>query len=164
MVRFVWIAALAACSSRSNPTPSEPSGAEPTEAAPLPDPEASVVEVDVSGSPGAYTFAVTIASDETGCDRYADWWEVVTVADEQLVYRRILTHSHPDEQPFTRSGGPIAVQPDDAILVRAHLAPVGYAGDAVRGTVATGLTTPDRAESLATGLASAEPQPMGCLF
>jgi hypothetical protein len=64
-----------------------------------------VVAVEVTGEPGARAFTVTVRSPDTGCERYADLWEVVST-DGDLRYRRVLAHSHVDEQPFTRSGGP----------------------------------------------------------
>ncbi|MEM6925813.1 MAG: hypothetical protein AAF602_02695 [Myxococcota bacterium] len=146
------------CGARPGPaTPSPP----PTDETAT-SPEASVTAVSVSGEPGAYTFAVTVASDETGCAQYADWWEVVS-ADGALVYRRILTHSHPSEQPFTRSGGPVAIAADDEVMVRAHLNQ-GYAGVALTGTVASGWSTEVRAEASAVELETAAPQPGSCLF
>ncbi len=78
---------------------------------------ADVQEVSVSGSPGDYTFSVTVSSPDTGCEQYADWWEVVTPEGE-LVYRRILGHSHTDEQPFTRSGLCVGVGGGRAAAVR----------------------------------------------
>ena len=80
---------------------------------------ANVLSVQVTGNPGAYQFAVEIASPDTGCEQYADWWEVVS-QDGQLLYRRILLHSHVDEQPFTRSGGPVEVAADELVYVRAE--------------------------------------------
>ena len=50
---------------------------------------AKVTEVTATGSANNYTFAVTVSSPDTGCDRYADWWEVVTPEGE-LIYRRVL--------------------------------------------------------------------------
>jgi len=69
---------------------------------------ADVLSVEVTGSPNAYQFSVKIASPDTGCEQYADWWEVLS-EDGQLLYRRILLHSHVNEQPFVRSGGPVNI-------------------------------------------------------
>ena len=43
-----------------------------------------------------------------------------------LLYRRILAHSHVDEQPFVRSGGPVPVGASDIVIVRGHMNPGGY--------------------------------------
>jgi len=95
----------------------------PTEE-PQPEPDdamtADVAAVRVSGAPGDYRFSVTLSSPDTGCDQYADWWEVITT-DGELVYRRILAHSHVNEQPFTRSGGPVELQETTKAIVRAHM-------------------------------------------
>ena len=107
---------LAACNSLAPKTSDEASSKPSTQAsqataqtaAPMNQANASAIaaveDVSVSGDPGRYQFAVTIRSDETGCDQYADWWEVVSESGD-LLYRRILAHSHVDEQPFARSGG-----------------------------------------------------------
>jgi len=81
------------------------------------DDQAAVIGVSITGAEQNYTFSVTIESPDTGCDQYADWWEVFT-ADGVLVYRRILGHSHVDEQPFTRSGGILAIGGDDFVYIR----------------------------------------------
>ena len=65
---------------------------------------ANVMQVSVGGNPGSYTFSVTIESPDSGCDQYADWWEVVS-PEGQLIYRRVLLHSHVREQPFHSLGG-----------------------------------------------------------
>lgn len=101
--------------------------------------EADVTAVDVRGHAGAYTFDVTVRSPDTGCEQYADWWEVVSPEGEALIYRRILAHSHVDEQPFTRSGGPVEIGPDSTVVVRAHMNEAGYGGQALRGSVAEGF-------------------------
>ncbi len=101
-------------------------------------PAADVLNVAVQGEPGAYHFSVEIASPDTGCDQYADWWEVLD-RNGSLLYRRILTHSHVEEQPFVRSGGPVAIALDTEVWVRAHLYPTGYGGQAMRGSVAGGF-------------------------
>ena len=130
---------------------------------------ASVTAVRVTGTPGAYTFAVTVESDETGCERYADWWEVVR-GDESLAYRRILAHSHPDEQPFTRSGGPVPVAETERVVVRAHLRPDGvaapgvYRGQVLEGSVAEGFSPFEAPRDFGAALEGAPPQPSGCAF
>ena len=68
-----------------------------------------VTAVKITGEAMNYNFAVTIESQDTGCDQYADWWEVVN-SNEALVYRRILAHSHVVEQPFTRNGAALLFQ------------------------------------------------------
>jgi hypothetical protein len=125
---------------------------------------ANVVAVRTSGSAGAYHFAVTLESPDTGCDRYADWWEVIT-PDGVLVYRRILAHSHADEQPFTRSGGPIDVQPTARVIVRAHMNDAGYGGTAFSGSSESGFAAdPSVTAELAPELAKKSPLPNGCAF
>ena len=71
---------------------------------------ADVTAVSATGEAGAYTFDATVRSPDTGCNSYADWWEVVSPNGE-LLYRRVLLHSHVDEQPFTRSGGRYRLAP-----------------------------------------------------
>lgn len=125
---------------------------------------ADVVGVEVSGEPGAYSFSVTLKTGDTGCDHYADWWEVVD-ADGNLVYRRILGHSHVKEQPFTRSGGPVDVSEDALITVRAHMSDVGYGGRVLEGMPSTpNLGATPKADTLGSGLEEQAPQPDGCAF
>ena len=139
-------------------------GADATDG-PVPD-RADVQAVDVTGDAGAYTFAVTVRSPDTGCDQYADWWEVLTPEGE-LLYRRILGHSHVDEQPFTRSGGPVDVADDATVIVRAHMHPSGYGGAVMRGSKAEGFvvdTSASVTEGFAGNLATTPPLPTGCAF
>ena len=90
---------------------------------------ADVIGVDVRRSaPGVYAFDVTIRSEETGWDRYADRFEVVA-PDGRVLGTRVLLHPHVDEQPFTRSLGGVAVPAGVAtVTVRAHHKPAGYDG------------------------------------
>ncbi len=81
---------------------------------------ADVINVSITGVPGEYSVSVTVSSDDRGCGSYVDWWEVVSEEGE-LLTRRVLLHSHVDEQPFTRSGGPLNVQSDDLLIIRAHM-------------------------------------------
>lgn len=124
---------------------------------------ADVVRVDVQGAPGAHTFAVTVASADTGCDAYADWWEVLTT-DGTLLYRRTLAHSHVGEQPFLRSGGPVAVDAEQEVIVRAHMSTTGYGGIVLRGSVAGGFGPDRTAADFAAGVERVEPRPPPCAF
>lgn len=124
---------------------------------------ADVTAVSASGAPGAYELAVTIASPDRGCEQYASWWEVIS-PEGQLLYRRILGHSHVDEQPFTRSGGPAPIAADERVIVRAHMAPGGYGGGAMQGSVSAGFTPVDLATDFAAALAERDPLPDGCAF
>ena len=129
------------------------------------DPLLSDVEaVAATGDPGAYTIAVTLRSPDVDCDQYADWWEVLT-PEGTLVYRRILDHSHPDEQPFTRDGGPVKVGATDPLILRGHFHPTGYGGAAMSGTVAKGfVAAPEIKKGFAPDVESQKPQPKECLF
>ncbi len=124
---------------------------------------ANVVSVEAAGAPQAYQFSVGIASPDRGCRQYADWWEVVT-PDGKLVYRRILLHSHAGEQPFVRSGGPVAIGPDTVVWVRAHMHPGGYGGKAMKGTVRGGFREAIMRAKFAQALEKQAPQPDGCAF
>ena len=122
---------------------------------------ADVERVAVTGSAGSYLFQVTVRSPDRGCGQYASWWEVVTPEGE-LVYRRVLKHSHTSEQPFTRSGGPVSVAADQVVIVRAHMEPGGYGGTAHKGTAASGFRVARLAEGFAAGLAGRAPLPESC--
>jgi len=107
---------------------------------------------------------VEIRSPDLGCEQYADWWEVIT-PEGALVYRRILAHSHVDEQPFIRSGGPVSVEADDIVLIRAHMNPGGYGGQTLRGTMTDGFAVdPSIDASFAASLSTSPPLPDGCAF
>lgn len=127
------------------------------------DETADVEAVAVQGTPGNYSFAVTVSSPDTGCEQYADWWEVITPSGE-LVERRILLHSHVNEQPFTRSSTAIDISATDTVIVRAHMNDTGYGGQALQGTVSSGFEATDLPADFASELASAPPQPTSCAF
>jgi len=124
---------------------------------------ADVIAVQVSGQPGAYQFSVGIRSPDKGCSQYADWWEVVST-DGKLLYRRVLLHSHVGEQPFTRSGGPVSIQPESVVWVRAHMNTGGYGGAAFKGSVKTGFANAEPPVNFAPALAKQPPLPDGCAF
>lgn len=125
--------------------------------------QADVVAVQAAGQPGAYHFNVGIRSPDLGCKQYADWWEVVSESGA-LLYRRVLAHSHVNEQPFTRSGGPVSIQPDTIIWIRAHMNTGGYGGTAFKGSVKTGFKQAIPENGFAAGLAQQSPLPDGCNF
>jgi len=124
---------------------------------------ANVIDVDVRGSNGAYNFYVTLRSDETGCEQYANWWEVL---DEEgnLLYRRILVHSHPTDQPFRRGGSSIKVEPSQTLYIRAHMNTSGYKGDVFKGSVSKGFSKSSDRVKNSTLTESLSPQANSCLF
>jgi len=123
---------------------------------------ADVIKVMVTGK-SAYRFNVTLASDETGCQQYADWWEVL---DNQgkLLYRRILFHSHPNDQPFARSGGSILLEPGQKVYVRGHMNKLGYVGNVFVGSVSSGFKKAMKSPSFPKALEKQAPLPDGCAF
>ncbi len=147
-------------------TPPTPTAAAPSPPTGLPAEavvSADIISVQVSGEPGAYQFSVEITSPDTGCDQYADWWEVISESGD-LLYRRILTHSHVAEQPFTRSGGPVAIDPGATVWVRAHMFPTGYGGAVFTGSVQQGFAPAEPPPDFAAGLEEQAPLPSGCAF
>ncbi len=124
---------------------------------------ANVTKVSVSGEAESYTFSITIESPDTGCDQYADWWEVLAETGE-LLYRRILLHSHVNEQPFTRSGGPVEIASDQIVIVRAHMNNTGYAGNMLKGSVDTEFVEFVSEEAFAPDVEIQEPLPENCAF
>ena len=124
---------------------------------------ADVISVNVTGSPNGYQFSVEVSSPDTGCDQYADWWEVLT-EDGELVYRRILLHSHVNEQPFVRSGGPVEIKADTVVFVRAHMNPGGYGGKVMKGIAGSGFEEVSLPQDFVAGVEVEPPQPTGCAF
>jgi len=136
-------------------TPSETSGAASL--------RADVLSVAASGEPGAYSLAVEIRSPDLGCQQYADWWEVVS-EDGELLHRRILLHSHVNEQPFIRSSGPVSIQADTQVWVRAHMNTGGYGGMALKGSVQGGFQHAEPGPGFAASLEETPPLPEDCAF
>ena len=163
LLAFVAVLIWVACSSSGeNPDSVKPEPTPQLESTPLVV-HANVTGVSASGSPGSYSFQVTVESDETGCGQYADWWEVLS-SDGRLIYRRILIHSHVTEQPFTRSGGPVDIQPGETVIVRAHMNSVGYEGAVYRGSVNDGFKAADLPVGFAEDIGTQEPLPSECAF
>lgn len=145
------------------PEPSGGAAALMLEKRAVPSQGADVVAVSVGGQAGAYEFTVTIRSPDQGCKQYADWWEVLS-EEGRLLYRRVLLHSHVDEQPFARSGGPVALAPETIVWVRAHMNTSGYGGIAFKGSVKQGFAPAPISPDFAATLARQPPLPKGCAF
>jgi len=126
-------------------------------------PVANITQVTAQGTSGNYTFSVTISSPDTGCDQYADWWEVIS-DQGTLIYRRILAHSHVNEQPFSRSGGTVNILNDQSVWIRAHMNNGGYGGTAFYGSPSESFKAKEFPSDFANGLDEIEPLPTGCAF
>jgi N-acetylmuramoyl-L-alanine amidase len=90
-----------------------------------------VVEVDVSKGSETFNFEVTISSPYDSPERYADAFRVV--GDDGRVYAvRELLHDHGEEQPFTRSVGPVGI-PDtvERVFIEARDLVYGWGGATV---------------------------------
>lgn len=124
---------------------------------------AQVTKVEVAGTENTYTFSVTITSPDTGCEQYTDWWEVIDL-EGNLLYRRILAHSHVNEQPFTRSGGTITITEEKEVYIRAHMNNLGYGNTVLRGSVKAGFTKNELETDFASTLETQEPLPTNCAF
>jgi hypothetical protein len=91
--------------------------------------KADVIEVKINpeGS-NTYRFEVTIRSDDTGWEKYADKWEVVA-PDGTVLGTRVLAHPHETEQPFTRDLSGVKIPAEiNEVRIRAHDSVEGYGG------------------------------------
>ena len=78
---------------------------------------------------GRFRFDVTVASTETGWDKYADAWEV-RAPDGTVLGERVLAHPHETEQPFTRSLGGVEIASNvGEVTIAAHDLVLGFCGD-----------------------------------
>lgn len=125
--------------------------------------QAEVLSVNLNGEPGNYSFSVTVSSPDEGCSQYADWWEVTSL-DGELIYRRVLHHSHVNEQPFTRSGGPVSIEGDAVVLVRVHMNTTGYSDLAMKGSPEQGFEPTELSQGFAEELSKMSPLPGDCGF
>ena len=123
--------------------------------------KAKVVSVTTSGEVGNYTFSVGISSPDKGCEQYANWWEVISEDGEILIYRRILGHSHVNEQPFVRSGA-VTISDTQVVIIRAHMNTSGYGTTVFKGSVSTGFTEFITTENFASNLSTKAPLPSNC--
>ena len=90
---------------------------------------ADVVRVEVrKEAAGVFDFDVTVKSDDTGWDHYADRFEVLTLDGTMLGIRELL-HPHEEEQPFTRDLQGLRIPAGvNRVIVRAHHKTRGYDG------------------------------------
>ena len=124
---------------------------------------AKIVSVTTTGNENNYNFSVGISSPDTGCSQYADWWEVIT-ENGDLIYRRILGHSHVDEQPFERPGGSIKINTDQIVIIRLHMNNTGYSANTYKCSVSQGFSVFKTSNSFAAALENESPLPTGCAF
>ncbi len=125
---------------------------------------ADVVGLRVEGEAGAWRFWVSVRSPDRDCRQWSPFWEVVDEHGRSLLYRRTLAHSHAEEQPFTRAGGPVPVGAEDVVVVRALMAPGGYGGQALRGSVAGAFEPVHLPEDFGAALLAEGPQAEICAF
>ena len=126
-------------------------------------PQANVTAVFSKKVQESYRFGVTLKSDETGCEQYADWWEILN-EEGQLLYRRILVHSHPDIQPFTRWGNSVEVKENEILYIRGHMNKLGYTGDVFKGSISQGFTKIEEVPDFNESIETQTPLPKGCLY
>jgi hypothetical protein len=99
---------------------------------------AQVLEVEAwRALNGKWVFSVTIDHrDELlddGSEHYADQWQVIDPRNNNVLATRVLTHSHINEMPFTRSMSGIEIPEElDSVIVRAGCTHHGFEGRRVR--------------------------------
>lgn len=86
-----------------------------------------ITKVEVSRADMGWRFDVTLAHPDTGWEHFADGWEIVDAAGNQIGYRKLM-HPHVDEQPFTRSLSSVML-PDGikTVFIRARCSGDGWA-------------------------------------
>ncbi len=124
---------------------------------------AEIIAVSVTGGNGNYNFSVSVNSPDTGCNQYADWWEIIS-EEGHLISRRILLHSHVNEQPFSRSQNGVLVSQNRVLIIRAHMNTTGYGNQAFIGSIATGFESILLTNDFASDLAIKNPLPSNCAF
>lgn len=159
IITVLWMT----CCSSSDNTIDPNIGMEEEEMSETTDGIAAITAITVSGEENQYSFSVTIASPDLGCQQYANWWEVIDL-DGNLLYRRILGHSHVNEQPFTRSGGSVNISENTEVYIRAHMNTTSYGSIVFKGSVASGFTSENLDAEFAKDLEEVAPLPTGCAF
>jgi len=100
----------------------------------LPTLPAHAGQADVTGATvqqrtrNVFDFDVTIRSNDTGWDAYADRLEVLA-PDGTVLGTRVLEHPHEQEQPFTRDVYDVTVPGGiSTVTIRAHHKTAGFDG------------------------------------
>lgn len=121
--------------------------------------DASALQSDTTGT---WTFIVTVSSDETGWNKYADAWEVRRVDTGEVLGTRVLAHPHVNEQPFTRQLSGVVI-PDDVteVVIAARDSVLGFCGEEFTLQLPRGVSEPTPApqspEPTTTSATSVEP-------
>ena len=90
---------------------------------------AHVIDGEIVWRGQTATVSATVRSADTGWDKYADAWEVRSVAGDVLGVRE-LAHPHETEQPFTRSLTGVDIPPGVAeVVLAAHDSVTGWCGE-----------------------------------
>tara|TARA_R110000737_G_C14424347_1_gene458385 strand:+ start:82 stop:507 length:426 start_codon:yes stop_codon:yes gene_type:complete len=80
---------------------------------------------------GSWCFYTSVEHNDQSWAHYADGWEVLDLAGNQLTYR-VLNHPHDNEQPFTRSKCNIEIPAAiSKVVVRAKCNKHGFGGKPV---------------------------------
>ena len=66
--------------------------------------------------------------------------------------------------PLSVQGGPVKIDTDTIVWIRAHMHPGGYGGDAFKGSVKSGFKKTFLSPQFAADLAKTPPLPDGCDF
>jgi len=77
-----------------------------------------VVAASAVRAGGHWTISVSLVHPDTGWDHYATEWDVLG-PDDSVLGKRVLTHPHVEEQPFTRVLDIAAIPTDfDHVMIR----------------------------------------------
>ncbi|MDC7226873.1 MAG: hypothetical protein PQJ61_08905 [Spirochaetales bacterium] len=90
---------------------------------------AHVIKVNAIKNLEDWRFDVTLLHNDTGWNHYADLWVVVDSQTGEEYGRRVLTHPHVNEQPFTRSQTGIKIPATvETVIVKAACNVHGFGG------------------------------------
>lgn len=124
---------------------------------------AEITKVSAIKSPlgSGYSINVAIKSSDKNCSHYVNWWEAVS-ENGKLLYRRILSHPHSREQPFSRGGVTNSITDETTFYIRAHIHPFGYSNRGMKGSIKTGFSAVNITNGFAKHLANEGENPSHC--